>query len=94
MIVGSGIIGAAHYGLAIPGILLVISKANLSWFGEAYSIGSSYGVSRVFFEPVTLGAFGVMIALGVVFWAVGSRSRRRGLTGETAPVSEPAGPAA
>jgi hypothetical protein len=35
-----------------------------------------------------------MIALGVVFWAVGSRSRRRGLTGETAPVSEPAGPAA
>jgi hypothetical protein len=58
MIVGSGIIGAALYGLAIPGILLVISKANLSWFGEAYSIGSSYGVSRVFFEPVTLGAFG------------------------------------
>jgi hypothetical protein len=48
----------------------------------------------VFFEPVTLGAFGVMIALGVVFWAVGSRSRRRGLTGETAPVSGPAGPAA
>jgi hypothetical protein len=35
MIVGSGIIGAALYGLAIPGILLVISKANLSWFGEA-----------------------------------------------------------
>jgi hypothetical protein len=31
-----------------------------------------------------------MIALGVVFWAVGSVSRRRGLTGETELITEQA----
>jgi len=40
-------------------------------------------VSLVFFESVTLGAFGVMVLVGVLFWAVGSANRRHGLTGET-----------
>jgi len=39
---------------------------------------------------VTLGAFGAMIAVGVIFWAVGSLGRRRGLTGETELVTEQA----
>ena len=39
-------------------------------------------MSRVFFESVTLGVFGVMVLLGVMFWAVGGANRRRGLTGE------------
>jgi glutamate:GABA antiporter len=36
-------------------------------------------VSRPFFEWVTLGAFGGMVLLGIVFWAVGARNVRRGL---------------
>jgi hypothetical protein len=38
-------------------------------------------MSRTFFESVTLGALGVMIAVGILFWFVGERSRRRGLVG-------------
>jgi len=38
---------------------------------------SSWGVSRAFFESVTLGAFAVMVLAGVVFWAIGTRGRRR-----------------
>jgi len=76
----------------VTAVTLLWPGAINSWFGEPYSIESGYGVSRVFFESVTLGAFGVMIALGVVFWAVGSRGRRRGLTGEIELVAEqPAG---
>jgi hypothetical protein len=40
-------------------------------------------VSRVFFESVTLGALAVMVAIGVVFWAIGAGNRRHGLTGQT-----------
>ena len=36
-------------------------------------------MSRAFFEWVTLGAFGGMVLLGVVFWAIGARNVRRGL---------------
>ena len=31
---------------------------------------------------MTLGTFGVVVILGVVFWALGERDRRKGLTGE------------
>jgi hypothetical protein len=43
------------------------------------------GVSRAFFEWVTLGAFGAMVLLGVAFWAIGARNVRRGLL---APATE------
>jgi hypothetical protein len=36
-------------------------------------------VSRPFFEWVTLGAFGAMVALGVAFWVIGAQNVRRGL---------------
>ena len=69
-------------------------RAINSWFGQSYSIESSWGVSRVFFESVTLGAFAVMIAIGVLFWLIGSVNRRRGITGETElPLGESATPA-
>jgi amino acid transporter len=67
----------------VSAITLLWPGAINAWFGQSYSIESSFGVSRVFFESVTLGAFGVMLLVGVLFWAVGSANRRRGLTGET-----------
>lgn len=46
---------------------------------------SVWGVSRPFFEWVTLGSLTVMIVLGLVFWAIGERVRRRGVTGIAVP---------
>ena len=66
-------------------ITLVWPGAINSWFGQSYSIQSSWGVSRVFFESVTLGALAVMIALGLLFWALGERKRRAGLVGIAIP---------
>ncbi len=85
--------GITELFVVVTAITLLWPGAINAWFGESYSIESSWGVSRVFFESVTLGAFAVMIAPGVVFWAVGSLDRRRGLTGETERVSEQAGAA-
>jgi glutamate:GABA antiporter len=65
---------------------VVITAITLLWpgainalFGQAYSVQASWGVSRPFFEWVTLGAFSGMVLLGVVFWAVGASNVRRGL---------------
>jgi glutamate:GABA antiporter len=65
---------------------VIITAITLLWpgainalFGQSYSIESSWGVSRAFFEWVTLGAFGVMVLLGIAFWAIGARNVRRGL---------------
>jgi hypothetical protein len=41
----------------------------------------SWGVSRLFFEAVTLGSFAVILLIGVVFWLIGKRDRAKGLTG-------------
>ncbi len=67
----------------------IITGITLLWpglidvmLGQHYSIQSSFGVSRTFFEAVTLGTFGVVVVLGVAFWAIGSVDRRKGLTGE------------
>lgn len=72
----------------IPEAFIVVTAITLLWpgainalFGESYSVQASWGVSRVFFEAVTLGAFAVMILLGLAFWAIGQRNRRRGLLG-------------
>ena len=66
----------------------VVTVLTLLWpgainalFGQAYSIKSSWGVSRVFFEWVTLGSLAVMIALGLAFWGLGESRRRAGLLG-------------
>jgi hypothetical protein len=39
----------------------------------------------VFFEWVTLGSLVVMIVLGLVFWGIGERARKRGITGIAVP---------
>jgi glutamate:GABA antiporter len=71
--------------VVITVITLVWPGAINAWFGQTYSIESSWGVSRVFFESVTLGSFAVMVALGLVFWAIGERNRRRGIAGIAVP---------
>jgi glutamate:GABA antiporter len=65
---------------------VVVTAVTLLWpgainalFGQSYSVEASWGVSRPFFESVTLGAFGVMVLLGIAFWAIGARNVRRGL---------------
>jgi glutamate:GABA antiporter len=65
---------------------VVVTAVTLLWpgainalFGQAYSMQTAWGVSRAFFEWVTLGAFGAMVLLGIVFWAVGASNVRRGL---------------
>lgn len=68
--------------VVVTAITLVWPGAMNSVFGRPYSIKSSLGMSRVFFESMTLGVFGVMVLLGTVFSAVGKVNRQRGLTGE------------
>jgi amino acid transporter len=75
--------GISELFVVVTAVTLLWPGAVNSWFGQPYSIKASWGVSRVFFESVTLGAFGVMVAIGVLFWFIGSVNRRRGLTGET-----------
>jgi glutamate:GABA antiporter len=85
----------AWAAMLISEAFVIVTVITLVWpgainalFGESYSVESSWGVSRVFFESVTLGSLAVMIALGLVFWAIGERNRRRGIVG-IAVVQEP-----
>jgi glutamate:GABA antiporter len=78
----------AWLAVLITEAFVIITAITLLWpgainalFGQSYSIKSSWGVSRVFFESVTLGSLAIMIALGLVFWALGERKRRAGLLG-------------
>src|SRR5580692_10236295 len=72
----------------ITELFVVVTAITLLWpgainnlFGQSYSIESAYSVSRPFFEWVTLGSMAAMIALGLVFWRLGERNRKAGLTG-------------
>jgi len=67
---------------------VILTAITLLWpgainalFGQSYSIETSWGVSRVFFELVTLGSLAVMIIVGLAFWALGERKRRAGVLG-------------
>ncbi|HTZ92528.1 MAG TPA: APC family permease [Streptosporangiaceae bacterium] len=78
----------AWAAVIITELFVVVTVITLVWpgainamFGQSYSMESSWGVSRVFFEVVTLGSLAVMVALGLVFWLIGERNRRRGLVG-------------
>ena len=73
----------AWAAVIITEAFVVVTVVTLLWpgainalFGQSYSIRSAWGVSRVFFEWTTLGSVAVMIALGLVFWALGERKRR------------------
>jgi glutamate:GABA antiporter len=65
--------------VVVTGVTLLWPGAVNALFGQGYSVEASWGVSRTFFEWVTLGAFGGMVLLGLVFWALGARNVRRGL---------------
>jgi len=88
----------AWLAVIITEAFVVVTVVTLLWpgainavFGQSYSIQSSWGVSRVFFESVTLGSLAVMIALGLAFWALGERKRRAGLLGIAVTVPRPSG---
>jgi amino acid transporter len=70
--------------VVVTAITVLWPGAINAWFGQSYSVKANWGVSRTFFESVALGAFGAMIAIGILFWVAGERSRRRGLLGTVA----------
>lgn len=87
-----GGVAGAWAAVILTELFVVVTAVTLLWpgalnalFGQSYSVEASWGVSRPFFESVTLGSLGVMIALGLVFWAFGERARRRGVTGIATP---------
>ncbi len=63
-----GAVVITEFFVVVTVITLVWPGALNALFGQHYSIESSYGVSRTFFEVVTLGSLLVMVALGLVFW--------------------------
>jgi len=78
----------AWAAVLITEAFIVVTVITLVWpgainelFGQSYSVQASWGVSRAFFEWVTLSSLLVMIALGLLFWALGERKRRAGLLG-------------
>jgi glutamate:GABA antiporter len=78
----------AWIAVLVTELFVIVTVVTLVWpgainnlFGQSYSVESGWGVSRVFFESVTLGSLLVMIALGLLFWRIGERNRRAGLTG-------------
>jgi amino acid transporter len=90
----------AWIAVIITELFVLITALTLLWpgavnamFGQSYSVQASWGVSRAFFEWVTLGSLAVMVALGLVFWAIGERARRRGVVGIATPAEGPEGPA-
>ena len=81
--------------VVITELFVIITAITLLWpgainslFHKPYSIEASYDVSRPFFEWTTLGSMAAMIVLGLVFWLIGERNRRAGLTGIAIPVDE------
>lgn len=78
----------AWAAVIVTELFVLVTAITLLWpgainnlFGQSYSIESAYSVSRPFFEWVTLGSMAAMIALGLVFWVLGERKRKAGLTG-------------
>jgi amino acid transporter len=95
-----GGMAGAWAAVVISELFVIVSAVTLLWpgaiyglFGQSYSIEDNWGVSRAFFEWVTLGSFAVMVLVGVLFWAIGRADRRRGLTGEVEDVLQAAAPA-
>jgi len=69
--------------------IVLITTITLLWpgllenaLGQPFSIMDYWGVSRVYFETVTLGIVGFFLLMAVAFWAWGRRNIRKGLVGE------------
>jgi glutamate:GABA antiporter len=87
-----GGMAGAWAAVVITELFIVITVITLLWpgainamFGQSYSVKSSWGVSRAFFEWTTLGSTVVMVLMGLLFWQLGERKRRRGLVGIEIP---------
>lgn len=83
-----GGVAGAWVCVILTEIMVVLTGFTLLWpglierlLGQPYDIQDAWGVSRGFFEAVTLGSFVVLILIGVIFWWIGSRNRAQGLTG-------------
>jgi glutamate:GABA antiporter len=72
----------------VTGVTLLWPGLIDSWFGQDFNLQDYLGlsVSRTFFEVATLGTFGAMILLAVVFWWVGRQNLATGLAGEAPEV--------
>jgi amino acid transporter len=73
--------------IVVTGITLLWPGLIDGWFGQSYSMKDNWGVTRAFFETVTLSTFGAVVLLGVIFWAIGRRNLRRGVAGEAEVVA-------
>ena len=69
--------------------IVIITTITLLWpglldnaLGQPYDIEYYWGVSRAYFETVTLGIVGFFLLMAVVFWAIGKRNIKKGLVGE------------
>jgi glutamate:GABA antiporter len=87
-----GGMAGAWAAVVITEFFIVVTVITLLWpgainaiFGQSYSVQSSWGVSRSFFEWTTLGSTVVMVLLGLLFWQLGERKRRKGLVGIEIP---------
>jgi amino acid transporter len=74
---------ATEFIIVLTSISLLWPGLLDSWFGRSYSMQDNWGTSRLFFESVTLGSLAVVIALSLVFYAVGRRNVARGVVGES-----------
>jgi glutamate:GABA antiporter len=87
--VPGGMVGA-WIAVILCEIFVVLAGVTLLWpglidriLGHSYSIQDNFGVSRLFFEAVTLGTFGAIIVLAVVFWLVGRHDIKVGALTDT-----------
>ena len=76
--------------------IIVLTAITLLWpglldarSGTSYSIDDSWGVSRGFFEAVTLGTLAFFIVTGFVFWLIGKRNLRRQAGARQRPAGRP-----
>ena len=83
--------GTAGMWLCVIGseAIIILTTITLLWpglidgvLGHSYSIADVWGVSRTYFETVTLGIVAFFVVVAVAFWAVGRRNIARGLVGE------------
>jgi amino acid transporter len=77
-------------------VVIVLTTIMLLWpglidrvfFGRSYSMAANWGVSRFFFEAVTLGTFAAIIVQGLVFYALGRRNVAKGIVKENELLEE------
>ena len=66
--------------------IIIVTALTLLWpgaleklLGKQYDIMTSWGVSRGFFEEVTLGSLAFFIVVSVAFWLIGKRNIAKGV---------------